>query len=539
MKKFFLLIILFISFHLFSTDIFIPGSKIEFKEKRDSLLFIKNLDFSNYDILRPLKKNLFSLKTEKNDTVVIFESEGKPVRIFFRKDLFENTLLEMKIKIFSNYNEKDTVLFYLNEIFNKRKDFYSYSQLIDYIYENYNNSIKEYLEKYFNSYPTNINVLFKNSLVYKDFKDTSKAFEILKKAIPYLDTSEISFNIVGEILFTYHLEKSSLEDLLIFAFDRFYTKDDFPYIVYFAIDMYEEKILSMNFLKHFKMLLNKNISDEIIFLISSFFIDNNYDVENTLKRLQPLYESELYYDYGDWINYYMAKGNLILKRYDQVKQYLQMAEKEFNLNNFEIYRIGFDYAIEVNDKVMLLDYGIKLLSQNMYDKKINDILVKELKLKKTEIRRRVFDFLKVGMDSLSLPEVEVTDLDGKIYKIAEISKKNIKILNFFATWSPYCKKELEVFNLLKEEFKNDKNFDFIAVTSEDDRDRIKDFVKGRKFNFKVYCGGNDLMDSLNLEDIPVILLIDKTGKIRFIKVGYTESILGYVKTRMEFLRSLK
>lgn len=539
MKNFFLLIILFIFLSLFSTDIFVPGNKIEFKEKQDSLFFIKNLDFSNYRILKPLKNDLFSLKTEKNDTVVIFESEGKPIKIFFRKDLFENTLLEMKIKIFTNYNEKDTVLYYLNENFSKRKDFYSYSQLIDYIYENYNDSIREYLEKYYNIYPTNINVLFKNSLVYKDFGDTLKAFEILKKALPYLDTSEISFNIVGEILFTYHLEKSSLEDLLIFTFDRFYTKDDFPYIIYFAIDMYEKKMLSINFLNHFETLLNKNIGDEIIFLISSFFIDNNYDVENTLKRLQPLYESDLYYDYGDWINYYMAKGNLVLKRYDQVKKYLQMAEEEFNLNNVEIYRIGFDYAIEVNDKELLLDYGIKLLSENMYDKKINDILVKELNLKKTEIRKRVFDFLKVGMDSLSLPEVEITDLDGKIYKITEISKNRIKILNFFATWCPYCKKELEILNLLKEEFKNDKDFDFIAVTSEDDKDRVKNFLKERKFNFKVYCGGNNLMDSLNLEDIPVILLIDKRGKIKFIKVGYTESILEYVKTRMEFLRSLK
>lgn len=542
MKKILFYFILISSFLFISSEnYFKSSSQIKIKSNNDSIFVIKNLDYPSKFTLKPSKNGEFSIKTYKGDSIIIIEdSSEKLMDIFFLKNMKINDILEYKIDVFQNYNMDDSLLVYLKKSFSVKKDYDSYSKLLDFQLEKSYQKADSLLEFYYLSDTTNLNIIYKNSVVLKDMNKDDESFNLLKKAVNYLDTTDISFNIALELIFDYEkLDTKVLTYILDFTYKNFYRNEYFIYVLYQSMDLYEKKIIDNRILKDMEKLLDYEISDDARFSVCAFFIDEGYEVEKSIQNLVSLYESDIYGSYGDWLNYYLAKGYLLLKDYEECEKYLNVAENEFSMKEREIYQIGFDYGLATDDMEKIQTYGVKLLSENIYDDKILQIVEKKIGLNRKDIEKKVYDYLRTQMDTFEFPDFEVEGLDGKKKNISRIVKGKVTILNFFSSNCPYCKKEIPILNKIKESFKKNKNFEFLAISSDKQIEPLKRFINETNFSYSIFYKGGLLMDSLKIEGVPTIFIVDREQKVRFVKVGYFDELYGYLKTRMEFLKSLK
>lgn len=125
-----------------------------------------------------------------------------------------------------------------------------------------------------------------------------------------------------------------------------------------------------------------------------------------------------------------------------------------------------------------------------------------------------------------LPDVLVSDLDGKQVKIGDYAKKGkITVINFWATWCGPCKLELNNIADLYNDWQKDYDVQIIAVSIDDSRNiaKVKSYANGRNWTYTVLIDANqDLKRAINFQAPPFTLILDKSGNIVASHTGYKE-----------------
>jgi thiol-disulfide isomerase/thioredoxin len=126
----------------------------------------------------------------------------------------------------------------------------------------------------------------------------------------------------------------------------------------------------------------------------------------------------------------------------------------------------------------------------------------------------------------SLPTTQVREINGK--KIAfnnTIEKGKVTMVSFWATWCIPCKAEIKNIKMKLEAWQKESDFNFMTVSIDDARASamVKTYTKSQGWNFPTYLDPNsDLKRSLNFQNVPFVLIIDKEGKIAYQHSGYEE-----------------
>lgn len=130
-----------------------------------------------------------------------------------------------------------------------------------------------------------------------------------------------------------------------------------------------------------------------------------------------------------------------------------------------------------------------------------------------------------SLRSLSDPEkvLGLSDLTGKV-----------TLLNFWGTWCPPCRTELPQLAALADRYRNESEFELLAVTCEPpgyDQDtgdlvsETKAFLKQAQIDLPVYLDPDAqtraaLDVTIGFEGFPTTLIVDRQGVIRGAWVGY-------------------
>jgi len=121
---------------------------------------------------------------------------------------------------------------------------------------------------------------------------------------------------------------------------------------------------------------------------------------------------------------------------------------------------------------------------------------------------------KPDLDSNHLPSIEVTLLDGSVYR--HEGNKPL-VIHFWATWCKICKLEAQNIESLS------KNYDVltIAVKSGSDEE-VQAYMQERNLSFKVLNDTEGVWtNKFKVEMFPTTFIYDGKGELRFTEVGYT------------------
>ncbi len=195
------------------------------------------------------------------------------------------------------------------------------------------------------------------------------------------------------------------------------------------------------------------------------------------------------------------------------------------------------YEAKYNDQIQQNHW---ILSNISFDKIQNSDLEKRVapyfKNYKTE------DFKPAPKDHYKLLENEMVAplLAGKFYpdykKEVEIGFDKITIFDFWYTSCLPCIKAIPHLNKLKEKY-GDK-IDIIGINAtektEKQKDKIDAFLKRTPMNYPIL-----LVDKIpvqyNIQSYPTLYILDKNGKVKFSKAGFTDNMYEELDTILEAL----
>ena len=115
----------------------------------------------------------------------------------------------------------------------------------------------------------------------------------------------------------------------------------------------------------------------------------------------------------------------------------------------------------------------------------------------------------------TVPDFQVTDLDGKPLSVASYKGK-VVMIDFWATWCGPCIQELP--NLMKAYEKyHGKGFEIIGISLDNEKEKLTTFIKEKNMTWPQYFDGkgwqSDLAAKYGVNSIPATYLLDKEGKI--------------------------
>jgi thiol-disulfide isomerase/thioredoxin len=118
-----------------------------------------------------------------------------------------------------------------------------------------------------------------------------------------------------------------------------------------------------------------------------------------------------------------------------------------------------------------------------------------------------------------LPPFTLTALDGKTWKLADLSGK-VVVIDLWATWCVPCRAELPEFQKLYEQWKDRPNVAVISFNVDDDPAVIAPYVAENHYTFPVLRANALVDDYLTVAFIPQTWFLDAQGKLRWIHEGY-------------------
>ncbi|HKP12916.1 MAG TPA: cytochrome c biogenesis protein CcdA, partial [Blastocatellia bacterium] len=124
----------------------------------------------------------------------------------------------------------------------------------------------------------------------------------------------------------------------------------------------------------------------------------------------------------------------------------------------------------------------------------------------------------------SLPAVSVSLLNGGALN-TEALRGKVTLINFWATWCVPCKAEIPMFNQFIKDHRA-RGLEIVGISlDEEGLPKVKPFVKENAMSYTVGVGDGQTAAAfgVNPDQLPVTLIADKQGRIRYRHVGLPKS----------------
>lgn len=144
----------------------------------------------------------------------------------------------------------------------------------------------------------------------------------------------------------------------------------------------------------------------------------------------------------------------------------------------------------------------------------------------------------------ALPSTQIKDVSsGKKVAFNEtIAPGKVTLISFWATWCVPCKKEIKNVREKMAGWKEQADFNYMTVSIDESRAEglVRSYAKSQGWDFAYYIDPNgDLKRSLNFQNVPFTVIVDKTGKVAFTHTGYEEGGEEEVFARVKELANAK
>lgn len=134
---------------------------------------------------------------------------------------------------------------------------------------------------------------------------------------------------------------------------------------------------------------------------------------------------------------------------------------------------------------------------------------------------------QVMAQQASLPNTTIKDLNGTPIAFNQtVEPGKVTLISFWATWCVPCKKEIKAIKSKLEQWQSETpDFKYMTVSMDDARATaaVRSYAAAQRWNFPVYQDANsDLKRSMNFQNVPFTIIVDKNGKVAYSHTGYEE-----------------
>jgi thiol-disulfide isomerase/thioredoxin len=111
------------------------------------------------------------------------------------------------------------------------------------------------------------------------------------------------------------------------------------------------------------------------------------------------------------------------------------------------------------------------------------------------------------------PPWQVTLPDGRALT-SESLKGKVVLVNFWATWCPYCRKEKPVIDAFWKDTR-DKGFEVISISVDDSPEKIAAWMGDKGYAFMAAPTNASVVEAFgNVASVPTSFIVDADGRIR-------------------------
>ena len=135
--------------------------------------------------------------------------------------------------------------------------------------------------------------------------------------------------------------------------------------------------------------------------------------------------------------------------------------------------------------------------------------------------------IQAQMINTRAPAFSLKDTEGKTVSLEDLKGK-VVVVDFWATWCPYCMKSLPGMQKAVTKYKDNPDVKFLFINTRETGakrlDLIKKLMEKNNYSFHVLLDERDIAaNAYEVEGLPTKFVIDKIGIIRFKTVGFSGS----------------
>lgn len=113
----------------------------------------------------------------------------------------------------------------------------------------------------------------------------------------------------------------------------------------------------------------------------------------------------------------------------------------------------------------------------------------------------------------ALPNLAFTTLDGRMGTLESLRGK-VVLINFWATWCPYCRKEMPAMQRFYRDYQA-RGLEVIAFSIEDDAAVVAQFMRKEGYTFAAALADTQVQQAFGpISQVPVSMIIDRNGRLR-------------------------
>ncbi len=122
----------------------------------------------------------------------------------------------------------------------------------------------------------------------------------------------------------------------------------------------------------------------------------------------------------------------------------------------------------------------------------------------------------VGRDA---PDFALKTLDGSNLRLSEF-RGQVVLVNFWARWAGDSRQEMPALNKINTTYQR-AGLVVLGISVDDDLRRAREFAGAMKVSYPImFDTGTDLGRDYLLQKMPMTILVDRSGVVRFSHVGY-------------------
>lgn len=146
------------------------------------------------------------------------------------------------------------------------------------------------------------------------------------------------------------------------------------------------------------------------------------------------------------------------------------------------------------------------------------------------VPKRIVDSLS-DLINKKAPNFALKDLEGNVYTVANTSRKLI-LINFWEIWCGPCVASIDSLKRLESGYR-DNGFEIWSIVSDTKTfHKVREFSAKRSLPYVVLLGDTATSNAYKLQGVPLYVLVDRDGIIRYASMGYSPEIEKAIRSHL-------